>query len=70
MTEKLKALRVSYAKKLPDRIKELYAASEGGGEKALRDVHGLAHKLAGSAATYGYRALGKRPAGWSFTANP
>ncbi len=68
VTEKLKALRCAYAKKLPDKIKELQVAAgsfEKGrsaneaGAVALRDVRDLAHKLAGSAATYGYGALGE-----------
>jgi PAS domain S-box-containing protein len=69
VTEKLGVLRRAYAKRLPAKIKELHAAAgpfekgrpanETGAGKALRDIRDLAHKLAGSAATYGYGALGE-----------
>lgn len=63
--EKLKALRDEFEARLPGRIEELDAAfaklspedSAESGE-ALENLMALAHKLSGSAGTFGFMALG------------
>ena len=57
-------LRRSYAEDLPERIGEIAAVAGGlgGGEgdvrRALEEIYRLAHKLAGSGATFGFDAIG------------
>ena len=64
--DKIKALRDEYEAKLPDRLRELDAVfnqlppEDGAGESrpALENLMALAHKLSGSAGTFGFMALG------------
>jgi len=68
LNDKLQQLRAAYAEKLPAKGNEILNAAAPlriGGKgnaaaiaDALETVHTLAHKLAGSAATYGYEAIG------------
>ena len=63
----LKALSDSYAGQLPEKLAEIEAAADrlmadGPADDlhgALRSIHALAHKLAGSAATFGYPDLSR-----------
>ncbi len=52
--DKLVALKAAFASRLPDKIQEIEDAASG----PLEGVLALAHKLAGSAGTYGFGALG------------
>lgn len=57
----LAALRAVYAKKLPDKMRELTVATQsldGGDGGTASDLRDLAHKLAGSAPTFGFPELG------------
>ncbi len=64
--QQIKALRDEYEAKLPGRLQELDAGVKqlppdgGGGEsrQELENLMALAHKLSGSAGTFGFMALG------------
>ncbi len=64
--DKIKALRDEYEAKLPGRLRELDACfkqlppDDGAGEsrQELENLMVLAHKLSGSAGTFGFTALG------------
>ncbi len=65
LQDKIKALRDEYEAKLPGRLEELDACFKrlppDGGEvsrPALENLMALAHKLSGSAGTFGFIALG------------
>ena len=58
------ALRKEYAVRLPARIGEIEEAwgrmrKAGGQTSAARELHGLAHRLTGSGATYGRQEIGR-----------
>lgn len=65
LQERLAALKVSYAVKLPERLNELEAAvtfftnseTPDLARQALKAIHAQAHKLAGSAGTFGFAAV-------------
>jgi diguanylate cyclase (GGDEF)-like protein len=63
--EKLAALRVAYAASLPARLEALADSLRAvqvaeGRQEALSELTHLAHSLAGSAGTFGYRRLSER----------
>ena len=66
LQDKIKALGAEYEAKLPGRLEELNDAfghlppDGGGGEsrQELENLMALAHKLSGSAGTFGFMALG------------
>ena len=64
LAERLAALKTAYAEKVPARLEEVEAAAKGldkdgpPAREALEAIHALAHKLAGSGATFGFAALG------------
>ena len=66
LQQQIKALGAEYAAKLPDCLRELDAVfnqlppEDGAGESrpALENLMALAHKLSGSAGTFGFMALG------------
>src|SRR5262249_4722334 len=62
----LERLRQAYRPQLPARPEQIRSAwaavRAGGGTEALRTLHRLAHKLAGSAACYGFTDVGERAA--------
>jgi len=66
LQNQIKALRDEYEAKLPGRLDELDAAFKdlppdtppGDSRQALETLMGLAHKLAGSAGTFGFMAVG------------
>lgn len=68
LIETLEQLRSEYAATLPAKIDEVTAAASGldldstpvAQETALADLRNLAHKLAGSGATFGFTAMGRR----------
>lgn len=68
LIETLAQLRSDYAETLPAKIEEVAVAASGlnqenrtaGQETALSDLRNLAHKLAGSGATFGFAAMGRR----------
>ena len=67
LIETLERLRHEYAEMLPAKIDEVEAAANGLADKrsdaheetALKDLRNLAHKLAGSGATFGFAAMGE-----------
>jgi len=67
LIETLERLRVNYTGSLPMKIVEVEAAAATFGkiactardEAALIEIRGLAHKLAGSGATFGFAAMGE-----------
>ena len=72
LIETLERLRLEYAEMLPAKIDEVEAAANGLADKrsdaheetALKDLRNLAHKLAGSGATFGLAALGRQRGTW------
>lgn len=64
LTQQLENLRQSYRDQLPERLRHIDAAwaevRVGLAEDTLRSLHRLVHKLAGSAACFGFAALGER----------
>lgn len=65
--ETLQQLRADYASSLPARIEEVETAADGLADQrspdveaaTLSDLRNLAHKLAGSGATFGFAAMGE-----------
>ncbi len=66
LQQRIKALRDEYEAKLPGRLRELDAAFKrlppdggaGDSRPELQNLMALAHKLSGSAGTFGFMALG------------
>ncbi len=66
LQQQIKALRDEYEAKLPGRLRELDAAFKrlppdgdaGDSRPELQNLMALAHKLSGSAGTFGFMALG------------
>jgi len=62
MDEALRGLRASYREKLPDQLgeltKRLRASREAGGSEAFLQAREIAHRLAGTAGSYGFGDLG------------
>jgi signal transduction histidine kinase/CheY-like chemotaxis protein len=62
MDEALRGLRASYREKLPDQLGELTqrlrASREAGGSEAFLQAQEIAHRLAGTAGSYGFGDLG------------
>jgi signal transduction histidine kinase/CheY-like chemotaxis protein len=62
MDEALRGLRASYREKLPDQLGELTvklrASRETGGSEAFLQAREIAHRLAGTAGSYGFGDLG------------
>ncbi len=59
LQDQVKALKDEYEAKLPERLDELDAAFAAmpGDDQALETLYALAHKLNGSAGTFGFTAL-------------
>jgi CheY-like chemotaxis protein len=62
MNEALRDLRTSYREKLPDQLGELTerlrASRESGGSEAFLQAREIAHRLAGTAGSYGFGDIG------------
>ena len=62
MDEALRGLRASYREKLPDQLGELTerlrASREPGGSEAFFQAREIAHRLAGTAGSYGFGDIG------------
>jgi signal transduction histidine kinase/CheY-like chemotaxis protein len=62
MDEALRGLRASYREKLPDQLGELteklHASREAGGSEAFLQAREIAHRLAGTAGSYGLGDIG------------
>lgn len=63
--ERLAALRASYGQKLPEQLREFEALADAlikGGtsqqiNRAVADIHAMAHRLSGSSGTFGFVLL-------------
>jgi HPt (histidine-containing phosphotransfer) domain-containing protein len=62
MDEALRGLRASYREKLPDQLSELTkrlrASREAGDSEAFLQAREIAHRLAGTAGSYGFGDIG------------
>lgn len=54
LQNKLEALKAVFVSRLPDKVQQIESALDD----SLETVQGLAHKLAGSAGTYGFSHIG------------
>jgi HPt (histidine-containing phosphotransfer) domain-containing protein len=62
LSEKVQRARQSYGERLSERMKslaELLARAEAGNASALEDAQRLAHRIYGSAGTFGFAVVGK-----------
>ena len=64
LQKELAALYENYVQRLPEKLQHIQqtaSALQGGSQNqsVLRELHALTHKLAGSAGTYGCKAVGE-----------